>query len=111
MSATCSAASKKWCRRSLSKADYRRIYSAYDKHLAPFSTTLVSEFRRSAEAAEQLLTPDEVKQWAEEGLELARQAWRSWEAAGEDFRVTPEGLPALGFRQFRRWAQHGPGLG
>ncbi|MEE8346362.1 MAG: hypothetical protein V3S20_03340, partial [Dehalococcoidia bacterium] len=91
----------------MSKAAYRRIYRAYEKQLAPFSTTLVSEFRRSAEAVEHLLTPDEVSQWAEEGLDLARQSWRSWEAAGEYFRVTPELLPALGFQEFRRWSHLG----
>src|SRR3990170_8711383 len=96
MSATCSGASKRWCRRSLSKAEYRRIYGAYEKQLAPFSTTLVSEFRRAAEAVEHILTPAETTQWAEEGLELARQSWRSWEAAGEYFRVTPGGVPGGG---------------
>lgn len=94
----------------MSKAEYRRIYGAYEKQLAPFSTTLVSEFRRAAETVETLLTPEETTRWAEEGLDLARQSWRSWEAAGEYFRVTPEVLPALGFEQFRRWTQHGRDL-
>jgi len=94
----------------LSKAEYRRIYGTYEKQLAPFSTTLVSEFRRAAETVETLLTPEETTRWAEEGLDLARQSWRSWEAAGEYFRVTPEVLPALGFEQFRRWTQHGRDL-
>ncbi len=94
----------------MSKAEYRRIYGTYEKQLAPFSTTLVSEFRRSAEAVEHLLTPEETRQWAEEGLDLARQSWRSWEAAGEYFRVTPEVLPELGFGQFRRWTQYGRDL-
>jgi len=65
----------------LSKADYRRVYSAYEKQLAPFSTTLVGEFRRAAEVVQPLVTPEELRQWADEGLELARQSWRSWEAA------------------------------
>jgi nitric oxide reductase NorD protein len=94
----------------LSKEDYRRIYGAYEKQLAPFSTTLVSEFRRSAEAVQPTLSPEETKQWAEQGLELARQSWRSWEAAGEYFRVTREVLPLLGFEQFQRWTRHGRDL-
>jgi len=94
----------------LSKSAYRRIYGAYEKQLAPFSTTLASDFRRSAEEVEHLLTADEVSQWAEEGLELARQSWRSWEAAGEYFRVTPDVLAALGFRDLRRWTQYGRDL-
>ncbi len=92
----------------MSRAEHRRIYARYEKQLAPFSTTLVSEFRRSAEAVEHLLTPEEVRQWAEEGLELARQSWRSWEAAGEYYRVTPQVLPACdGFPSFQRWARQG----
>ena len=91
----------------MSKSPYRRIYGSYEKQLAPFSTTLAAEFRRAAEAAEHLLTAEEVSQWAEEGLNLAQQSWRSWEAAGEYFRVTSELLPALGFQEFRRWSHHG----
>ena len=94
----------------MSKSEYRRIYRSYDKKLAPFSTTLVSEFRRAAEAVEHILSPEETSQWVEEGLELARQSWRSWEAAGEYFRVTPEVLPALGFQEFRRWTERGRDL-
>ncbi len=92
----------------MSSVDRRRIYSQYEKQLAPFSTTLVSEFRRSAEAVEKLLTLDELRQWAEEGLDLARQSWRSWEAAGEYFRATAEVLAACGgYEPFQRWARHG----
>lgn len=94
----------------MSRTQYRRICGVYEKQLAPFSTTLVSEFRRSAEAVADILTADEVRQWAEEGLDLARQSWRSWEAAGEYFRVTPEVLAVFGFRDFRRWAQCGRDL-
>ena len=48
-----------------------------------------------------------MSQWAEEGLDLARQSWRSWEAAGEYFRATPQMLPMLGLEGFRRWARYG----
>jgi len=105
-----SAASKKWCRPSLSNTEYGRIYNQFEKLLAPYSTALVSEFRRAAGEVTYLLTPEEATQWAEEGLELARQSWRSWEAASEYFRVTPHILPLLGFPTFLSWAQHGRDL-
>ena len=62
----------------------KRIYAQYEKQLTPFSTSLVAEFRRSAEAISDIVSDDELRQWAEEGMDLARQSWRS--AAGEFYR-------------------------
>jgi hypothetical protein len=88
----------------------RKLYAEYDKQLTPFSTSLVAEFVRSADAIADLLSDEELEAWAEDGLELARQSWRSWEAAGEYFRVAPQMLPMLGWDGFRRWAKHGRDL-
>jgi hypothetical protein len=88
----------------------QKIYSHYDKQLTPFSTSLVAEFRKAAEAVGDALTDDELRAWAEQGLDLAKQSWRSWEAAGEYYRVTPQVLPLLGSDGFQRWAQHGRDL-
>ncbi len=85
----------------------KRLYSSYEKQLTPFSTSLVAEFRRATDEIGDLMSDDELRAWAEEGLELARQSWRSWEAAGEYYRVTPQVLPLLGSDGFTRWAQHG----
>jgi hypothetical protein len=85
----------------------RKLYSDYEKQLTPFSTSLVAEFVRSADAVGDLLSDEELEAWAEDGLELARQSWRSWEAAGEYFRVAPQMLPMLGWDGFRRWSRHG----
>ena len=85
----------------------KRLYSSYEKKLTPFSTSLVAEFRRAADEIGDLMSDDELRAWADEGLELARQSWRSWEAAGEYYRVTPQVLPLLGSEGFRRWAKHG----
>ena len=74
----------------------RKLYAEYEKQLTPFSTSLVAEFVRSADAVGDLLSDEELEAWAEDGLELARQSWRSWEAAGEYFRVAPQLLPMLG---------------
>ncbi len=88
----------------------RKLYAEYEKQLTPFSTSLVAEFIRSADAIGDLLSDEELKEWAEEGLDLARQSWRSWEAAGEYFRVAPQMLPMLGWDGFRRWGKHGRDL-
>ncbi|KPK46993.1 MAG: hypothetical protein AMJ77_04585, partial [Dehalococcoidia bacterium SM23_28_2] len=57
-----------------------------------------------------LLEPEEVALWAEDGLELARCSWRSWEAASEYFRATPVVLPLVGLPAFQRWARQGRDL-
>ncbi|MCH8050635.1 MAG: hypothetical protein IIC86_01285 [Chloroflexi bacterium] len=85
----------------------KRIYSSYEKKLTPFSTSLVAEFRRAADEIGDLMSDDELRAWADQGLDLARQSWRSWEAAGEYYRVTPQVLPLLGSVGFQRWAKHG----
>jgi len=85
----------------------KRIYAQYEKQLSPFSTSLVAEFRRSADAIGEMVSDEELRAWAETGMELARQSWRSWEAAGEFYRVTPQLLPMMGFDGFQRWAKQG----
>jgi hypothetical protein len=94
----------------LSSSSSRRLIGRFERELAPFSTALAAEFRHSAEAVCNLLEPEELALWAEDGLELAGRSWRSWEAASEYFRVTPEVLPLTGFAVLQRWAQRGRDL-
>jgi len=91
----------------LSSSERTKILAKYEKLLTPYSTSLVTEFHRSSTAIADLVSDQELSQWAEEGLDLARQSWRSWEAAGEYFRVTPQMLPMLGLEGYRRWARYG----
>lgn len=91
----------------MSSSSRRKITSEYEKLLTPYSTSLTAEFHRSSAAIAELLSDEEFGKWAEEGLDLARQSWRSWEAAGEYFRATPAMLPMLGLDGFQRWARHG----
>ncbi len=91
----------------MTASERRKIYAHYEKALSSFSTSLAGEFRRTAEVIADQVTDGELAAWAEDGLELARQSWRSWEAATEYFRVTPQILPMLGTAAFRRWSQLG----
>ncbi|MCJ7510407.1 MAG: hypothetical protein MUP14_05935, partial [Dehalococcoidia bacterium] len=94
----------------MSSSSSRRLIGRFEKELAPFSTALAAEFRRSAEAVCNLLEPGELALWAEDGLDLAGRSWRSWEAANEYFRATSEVLPLTGFAALQRWAQRGADL-
>jgi len=84
-----------------------KLCAQYEKQLTPFSTSLVVEFRQAHDAIGHTLSDEEFTQWADDGMVLARQSWRSWEAAGEYFRVSPAILPMLGSEGFRRWTQCG----
>ena len=94
----------------MSTPERKRLLSHYEKQLTPFSTSLVAEFHRAADAIGDEVSDEELSQWADDGIELARQSWRSWEAAGEYFRVTPQVLPSIGFDAFRRWTKSGRDL-
>ncbi len=94
----------------MSSQSLRRLIGRYEKELSPFSASLAVEFRRAAESACDLLDPDEVGLWAEDGLELARRSWRSWEAASEYFRASAVVLTLMEFEALRRWTQYGRDL-
>src|SRR5438132_1489976 len=112
----------------MTNSERKRIYAQYEKLLAPFSTSLVAEFRRSADSIGDDLSDEELRWWADEGISLARQSWRSWEAAGDYFRVTPhvlqpltgedraafltfaEALASTGWADARSYLEKGPGL-
>jgi len=94
----------------LSSPNLRRLIGRYEKELAPFSASLAVEFRRAAETACDVLEPDEVGLWAEDGLELARRSWRSWEAASEYYRASAVVLTLVEFPALRRWTQYGRDL-
>ena len=71
--------------------------------------------RRSADLMDrvrEMLAPNldatELYQWALEGREIARQSFRSWEAAAEYFRVSSDLLTALlPLAYLESWAGHG----
>jgi len=94
----------------LSSQSLRRLIGRYEKELAPLSASLAVEFRRAAETACDLLEPDEVGLWAEDGLELARRSWRSWEAASEYFRASAVVLTLMEFEALRLWTRYGRDL-
>ena len=51
-----------------------------------------------------VLSEQDYRTWAEEGVELAGHSLRSWEAAAEYYRVSAEVMRALPSAAFRRWA-------
>ncbi len=78
-----------------------------EKELGRFNHALSDQFQKIVPIVVGLLSPEELLEWAEEGAGIASHAFRSWEAAIEYFRLTPEVLESLDFPQFIRWAEYG----
>lgn len=82
----------------------------YAAELGGYPLSLPREFRKAMESASTTLDSEQLRLWAEDGAALARHSLRSWEAAAEYFRVTPQTLNLVPFDSFRRVAGYGSGL-
>jgi|CXWL01.1.fsa_nt_gi hypothetical protein len=75
-----------------------------ERKLAGHAPSLAAEYRRAADEVMPVLSEQDFRVWAEEGVELAGHSLRSWEAAAEYYRVSAEVMRALPSGTFRRWA-------
>ena len=76
----------------------------YAQQLSGFGPTLPEDLATGARALEPRLTPQQLEQWAAAGVALASHSLRSWEAAGEYFRVSPRLIPAFSFEELIDWS-------
>ena len=81
-----------------------------EQQLERFPTSVVDEFRRAAENIRPGMSDAELVKWAQQGLEIAQQTVRSWEAASEYFRVSPEVLQRSSTIQLAEWGRCGSAL-
>ena len=81
-----------------------------EQELRRFPSSVVDEFKQATEALHGQLTESELTNWANQGVEIARQAVRSWEAASEYFRVSPQVVEHLSSAQLLDWGQCGTRL-
>ena len=68
---------------------------------------VLTTLRESLAQMEPIFNEDERTLWAREGLSIANQTVRSWEASVEYFRVGPDVARALPFASFMQWARSG----
>lgn len=78
-----------------------------ERELAALSPSLAADFRRALAKMPEGMDADDLNRWAQEGLELARLAWRAWEASAEFYLASPQMLQLLGRADFWEWARHG----
>ena len=76
----------------------------YAEELHGFGPTLPEDLASGARALEPRLTAEQLDQWAAAGVALAGHSLRSWEAAGEYFRVSPRLIPAFSFEELLDWS-------
>ena len=75
--------------------------------LGAFPPSLLQEFDGVRARVADVLTPEQLRDWGEEGLGLARGSLRSWEAAAAYFRASPALLDRLTYHRFRAWVAVG----
>jgi nitric oxide reductase NorD protein len=84
------------------------LLEMYESELSGYPASLARECQRALEAVAAILhRDDELRHWADDGITLARQSLRSWEAAAEYFRVSPAVLRLVPYQSFRAWAETG----
>ena len=62
----------------------------YAAELRGFGASLPDEFGAGVRALERAFSEQELDRWAQTGVRLANHSLRSWEAAAEYFRSSPE---------------------
>ncbi|MBI4308027.1 MAG: hypothetical protein HY684_04405 [Chloroflexi bacterium] len=87
-----------------------RSSAAVERELQAFHVSVSNEFRKAERLIGGRLSRDHFVVWAREGVAIAHDSFRSWEAATEYFRVTSEVLDKLPFPHFMTWARLGRSL-
>ena len=75
--------------------------------LGKMPASVLEDFRRAKGNMSAAYEEEEVVLWAKEGLTIASQTARSWEAASEFFRAGPEVAKFLPFPTLMQWARCG----
>ena len=81
-----------------------------ERKLADHSASLPEALRSALAELRPSLAESDLRSWVEEGLVLADHSLRSWEAAAEYFRVSPQVVRTLSPAAFRRWVHAGRDL-
>ena len=78
-----------------------------ESDLKKLPPSVLEEYYRAREVMTSAFGEEEVALWAKEGVTIANQTVRSWEAAVEYFRACPEVATLLSFPSFMQWARCG----
>ena len=82
-----------------------QLVERHAEELRGLGSTLVDDLAVGAGELESRLTSEELDRWAAAGVALATHSLRSWEAAAEYFRVSPQVAPEVPFEVLLEWAE------
>lgn len=80
------------------------------EELTHFPASVLEEFETGLKSMPDTMTAEQTVDWAKSGLEIAQQTVRSWEAAAQFFKVSPEVVGFMPFNYFVRWNECGADL-
>ena len=78
-----------------------------EQELSKLPPAVLEAYQESVGAVSHAFGPDEVALWAKEGVSIGSQTIRSWEAAIEYYKVSPDVCRFLSFPSFMQWARCG----
>ncbi len=82
-------------------------HAELERGLGKLPPPVLEEYRQALGKMSAALNEDEITVWAKEGLTIANQTVRSWEAAVEYFKAGPHVAKFLVFSSFMQWARCG----
>ena len=77
------------------------------QELKKHPSALIAAYEAVHAEVEATLGPAPTLRWEQEGVRIAQQGPRAWEAAAEYFKASPQVVQIIGFSQFERWAESG----
>jgi len=95
-----------------------KTFAGLEQAMQRFPAAVIDEYRHASEALRPRMEEVDLFSWAGQGVKIAEQTIRSWEAASEYYRVSPQVLQELTPAQLLEWAgcgatlcQESPSLG
>jgi nitric oxide reductase NorD protein len=79
------------------------LITRYSPELRGFGASLPDDFSAALATLESSMSAEDLERWAQDGILLANASLRSWEAAAEYFRATPQVLSYVGVEGVREW--------
>ncbi len=77
------------------------------EELKKHPSALISAYEAAVESVAAVVGPAPALRWAQEGVRIAQQGPRAWEAAAEYFKASPAVVQVIGFPQLERWVESG----
>ena len=77
------------------------------EELRKHPSALLSAYEGAHDSVVSVIGPSPALRWAQEGVRIAQQGPRAWEAAAEYFKASPDVVNVIGFPQLERWVESG----